>query len=179
MLAFIRTWWLLNRLAKESLEAEVAFGHSRMSDSSVQDFMSARNFTFSDHPELGTYPLEKFLTHQANKYLFGWGCRTERARHYRIERDRKHLDRVKNVVPSLVDIFYLPEPGSEDGKYIPTTSYVVITPEGDFFAKPANGLVEFATRYKIIWVIVPGLYLVSATIRGWLAMATAPISPWW
>lgn len=174
MSAFIRTWWLLNRLAKICIKGNVV-GRGLVRVRATYDPPEAQNVK---DPEKLFNALEIFLGARAEKYWFGFGCKTKKRKDYRVERDRYLLEECENHSPKLVETilgkdYFL---SASEKKF---EKFIRITGKGYEFSRPTNGLVEFAYKYKVIWFIILGFIGYAPLWRNWLVKITSPFSPFW
>lgn len=136
---YIRTWWLINRISKETLKRQA---QSRRASKALGNIGRVGY----------TLHLEDFLESRTDKYFFGLGKKlSSEWKDLRTEKDRKLLQRSNTLVPPFT-------------QSVETPSGVVITttPEGDFFSKPTNGLVDFCEKYKIMYVIITAIIALIA-----------------
>lgn len=158
MLAFIRTWWLVNRLAAFSLQAEVHYTSPlHITNETDNDFMFRYDCSYGDHLELGCYPLQKFLEQRSKALMFGLWKRSERAQRYRMEKDRRYLKACKERGLEYITIVDLPGVEEKGGKHYPYTEFIAVTDAGFLFASPTNCLVAFCNKYKIVYFVLAGV----------------------
>lgn len=146
MFAYIRTWWLLHKLARYCLLAECHWNGPRLK--AYTRLIRKMGVTSQDHPELGVFPLEGFLEQRAKKYWFYLGCLTQKRTRKRIERDRALLEKCsRGNTPQWVKIMTGKDCGFTSERQ--HHQYLQITPLGNFFASSyTNGLNGFLREYK-------------------------------
>jgi len=113
-----------------------------------------------------TIELEQFLRERADSYI--WGILKLfpiKYRNLRMERDRKILQQANKL--ELVQLVGLTS----------ISTVINILPEGDLFASPTNGIVSFAEKYKILWVILIAIVGYSPLFKPWLLYLMCRIIP--
>lgn len=138
MFSYIRTWWLINRLAKQLIVLNA-----------MNRGLLALQATPQAHRVL-TLLLEEFLEERAHKYWFGiLLLRKGKYTDLRKEKDANLLRRANNL--NLIQI--APESS--------TSSRLVIhmLPDGYYFSKIMNGLSGFLKEYKEAFVTIIAVLL--------------------
>lgn len=167
MLAYIRTWLLVNRIAKYHLIIECAWISDGTESKRYKKLVKNLNISENEELILGveSIPLDKFLEYRAKKYLFGLTDKHTKTK--RGEIDLLYLEQASQGNRPLVKIFQGKDIGfdRDDEKYY--WRYIRIAPKGMSFASLSNGFNGFLKEYKSALIIIIAIFTSPWLLKIW------------